>query len=194
MKPYFLSMTEDYVMVKMLVDLLHDLDSKDDAIRKEAFDNLLSQTEVPVDWFDDVFEILVSKLASPNSFQRNIGVMLLCNLAKSDYSGGLADAIGPCMSLLEDEKFITTRMAAQSVWKIGTARADLRPQIIDGLVAALNRSHLNPHPNLIRQDIVSSLMRLHSEAPECVDVEQIKAYISANCTVAEKKRLAALIP
>jgi hypothetical protein len=165
MKPYFLSMTEDCLLEKMLVDLLHDLDSKDDAIRKAAFDNLLAQTELPVDWFDDVFEMLANKLASPNSFQRNIGVMLLCNLAKSDYTGRLAEVINPCLALLEDEKFITSRMAAQSVWKIGTAQADLRPQIIEGLMAVLNRSHLNPHPNLIRQDIVSSLMRLHSEAP-----------------------------
>ncbi|MEM5769799.1 MAG: hypothetical protein AAGU32_16150 [Bacillota bacterium] len=181
-------------MEKTLDELLHDLDSKDDAIRKAAFDYLFTQTEMPVNWLDDVFETLACKLTSPNSFQRNIGVMLLSNLAKSDLSGRLAAVIGPCMALLEDEKFITTRMAAQSVWKIGAAQVDLRPQIVDGLMRTLNRSHMNPHPNLIRQDIVSSLMRLHSEAPNSVDIEQINKYIAANCAMPEKKRLMALMP
>jgi hypothetical protein len=181
-------------MTESLAQLLRDLESKDDGVRKAAFDELLAQAEQPVDWFDDAFDALADKLGSGNSFQRNIGVMLLSGLAKSDSAGRLASVADRCLALLEDEKFITTRMAAQSVWKIGAAQPALRPRIVDGLMRALDRSRMNAHPNLIRQDIVAGLMRIHAAAPESVDLEQIRAYIASNCETAEKKRLLLLLP
>ena len=64
--------------------LLNNTESKDNKIRFAAFTKLLEITDTRVDWFSDVFDDLSNRLESDNSYQRSIGMMLLCNLAKSD--------------------------------------------------------------------------------------------------------------
>ena len=180
-------------MTENMADLILNLASKDDIIRKSAFDQLMSETEHTVDWFDEAFPILADKLESNNSFQRNIGVMLICNLAKSDRLGKTALIAKKCLALMDDEKFITTRMAAQSIWKIAVAQLAIRPIIKDGLMNALRCSHLNPHPNLIRLDIINSLLQIHAVDNACVDLADIVDYVTLNCEGTERKRLLSLV-
>ena len=176
-----------------ILGLLHDLESADGSVRKPAFDRLLVITDEPVDWFEDAFEALKTKLYSKNAFQRSIGVMLLSNLAKSDESGRLALCADRCFELLEDEKFMTARLTAQAIWKVAVAQPPLRAKVVDALMRALSNSNASPHPNLIRQDIVLSLVRVHLSAPEDVDLDVLKSCIASDSGEPETARLLKLL-
>lgn len=177
-----------------ILGLLHDLESVDGNVRKPAFDRLLAITDERVDWLEDVFEALKTKLYSKNAFQRSIGVMLLSNLAKSDVSGRLALCADRCLELLEDEKFMTARLTAQAIWKIAVAQPPLRAKVVDALMLALGNSNASPHPNLIRQDIVLSLVRVYSSAPKGVDMNGLKSCITSVSGEPETARLLKLLP
>ena len=181
-------------MNEEILELLRDLDSVDGNMRKPAFDRLIAITDEPVDWLEDVFEALKTKLYSKNAFQRSIGVMLLSNMAKSDKSDRLALCADRCFELLSDEKFMTARLTAQAVWKIAIARPSLRAKTVDALMHALGNSNASPHPNLIRQDIVLSLVRIHSSAPQDVDLDGLKSCITSVSGEPETTRPLKLLP
>lgn len=94
---------------------IENLDSTDDKIRLNALQNLLKVTESKVDWVYDVWDHLLEKLDNENSYQRSIGIMLLCNLAKSDVENHLADSLDRLFVHTKDEKFITSRQCIQNI-------------------------------------------------------------------------------
>jgi hypothetical protein len=79
--------------VKEQFDLLS---STDDTIRMGALQTILKLTDQKVDWIYEVWDELFTKLKSENSFQRSIGIMVICNLAKSDTQ----DRLNGCLNLL----------------------------------------------------------------------------------------------
>ncbi|MBN2737040.1 MAG: hypothetical protein JXR70_08680 [Spirochaetales bacterium] len=97
-----------------IAELLIQTQSIDNKIRINALNSLLRITEEPVDWFRDVRNDLSQRLKSENSFQRSIGMMLLCNLAKSDIKS-FDNFIPNLLELINDEKFITRRQTIQNI-------------------------------------------------------------------------------
>lgn len=77
-------------MDKKINALVEDLASTNDEIRMNALQSLLKVTESKVNWVYEVWDLLLGKLDHENSYQRSIGVMLLCNLAKSDSENRIA--------------------------------------------------------------------------------------------------------
>jgi len=81
--------------------------SKDDKERLKALNQLLEITENKVDWFEEKHDELAEKLNNENSYQRSIGIMLLCNLAKSDENDKILSILPEIIAHTRDEKFVT---------------------------------------------------------------------------------------
>ena len=113
--------------------IFQDLGSTDDKIRSDALQLILNITENKVDWIYDVWEDLLDKLGNENSYQRSIGIMLLCNLAKSDTQNRISACLNRILKYTRDDKFITSRQCIQNVWKIAAACEGTKEIIVDHL-------------------------------------------------------------
>lgn len=155
-------------MEEKIQRLVAALEDKDNTARYEAFTQLLTITEEPVSWSYEAWDTLAAKLGSDNSYQRSIGMSLLCNLSHSDPEKRLNALIGKLLALTEDEKFITRRQTLQSIWKIAWFNPTLRPVVVQKLQQRFADCIDEEHPNLLRRDIVQSLLTLaeltHNEA------------------------------
>jgi hypothetical protein len=140
--------------IKMLMEKLR---LKDDAERYHALQEILALTEKKVDWFAQYKDELLAKLTDQNSYQRSIGLMLLCNLAKNDQNNEFKAILQALHPLLNDEKFITQRQYIQNVWKIAIVNSIYEKIIITQLAEEFQTCLTKKHHNLLRMDITASL-------------------------------------
>lgn len=143
-------------MSQKLENLLIDVSSKDDKIRMRALQKLLKITDEKVDWPEEHYSELTKKIKHENSFQRSIGMMLFCNLAKSDVKR-VRKILPEVLKLIDDEKFVTSRQTIQNLWKIAVSDTKAYSQIDQKLTKKYKTCTKENHPNLIRQDIVKTL-------------------------------------
>jgi len=114
--------------------LVEWLSEKDDTIRYHSL-LLLQQRSL---YFDDVYPFwntFRKKLKSENSFQRNIGLILISANAKWDKDKRLDDTIDEYLSLLNDGKPITVRYCIQSLRDIVPFSKHLHHKIADKIMA-----------------------------------------------------------
>lgn len=112
--------------------LVEWLGEKEDKIRYPSLLILQSRSRIK----DDVYpyrETFREKLKSDNSFQRNIGLILLAENARWD-DGWLDGVIGEYLALVNDEKPITARYCVQYLQKIVPYKPDLHAAIAKALM------------------------------------------------------------
>lgn len=143
--------------VKTLVEMLS---LNDDTARYSAFQEMLKITENKVDWFNQYKKVFVDKLSDENSFQRSIGTMLLCNLAKNDKVHEFVGILDRLMAIIDDEKFITQRQYLQNIWKVAIIEKEYRDRIVRQLVKEFKNCTAKKHYNLLRLDIFSSMIQI----------------------------------
>ncbi len=141
--------------------LFEDLFSKNEKIRFNALTSLISITENVVDWFENEYNELLSMLSDGNSYHRSTGIMLLCNLAKSDKNNLLQHDLVKILKHTQDEKFITSRQCIQNIWKIAIAHKVNQNIIVNHLKTRFVNCQAEKHYNLIRQDIIQSLSEIN---------------------------------
>jgi hypothetical protein len=174
--------------------LINDLGSADDKVRKSALDTLMALTEERVDWAYEYLDVLKTKFHSSNSFQRNIGAMMIANLAKSDTQGKFAELTDMFVTQMNDEKFITARITLQAAWKFAVASEAYAKVIASGLVDTLRHNrHLSTHGNLIRLDAANSLHEIIRNYPDAVDSEAAQEVIREGCDAKEAMKLLPLL-
>jgi hypothetical protein len=148
-------------MDRAVKEQFNQLSSTDDTIRIGALQTILKLTDQKVEWIYEVWDELFEKLKSENSFQRSIGVMVICNLAKSDTQ----DRLNGCLDLLlahtRDEKFITSRQCIQNVWKVAATGRQARDKVLDHLEERFRGCANEKHYNLIRADIMYSIKSIY---------------------------------
>ncbi len=154
-------------------NLMNNLSSADDSIRYPAFQTLQKITEQRVEWFDEYKHELLSKLSSKNSFQRNIGIVLLCNLAKNDTNDTYNTILDVLMPHIDDEKFVTQRQYLQHIWKVAIVKEKYEQRIIKQLQTEFKACIHKDHYNLLRADILVSLANIM----KATDRESIKTII-----------------
>lgn len=145
--------------------LMEMLSLKDDTARYGAFQELLKITNTPVAWFDQYRAILIEKLSDENSYQRSIGLMLLCNLAKSDTYHEYRQIVDLLMPLINDEKFITERQYLQNIWKVAIVNEEYQRRIVPQLEKEFYACLSKKHFNLLRQDIIESMIKILEKIP-----------------------------
>jgi len=146
---------------------VNNLDSKDDKIRMDALKNMLVLTEKPVDWAYEVWDKMLEKLDHPNSYQRTIGIKMLCSLANSDPENRMAESLDTILAHTKDEKFITSRQCLQSIWQAAGGGSTVnREKIIAHLASRYRECTTEKHYNLLRLDIIQSLCNLQQQQPD----------------------------
>jgi hypothetical protein len=140
--------------------LFSDLNSKEDDIRFNALTTLKEMSKEKVAWFENKYQELINKLNDENSFQRSIGIILLCDFAKSDDNQLLKKDLTKILKHIQDEKFITSRQCIQNIWKIAIYETDTRPIIEKALVKCFSQCDSINHGNLLRQDIIRALWEI----------------------------------
>lgn len=148
-------------MDKFVRESLVNLSSTDDKIRLEALQTILKTTDDKVDWVYDVWDDLVAKLENENSYQRSIGIMVLCNLAKSDTENRIQTILVRLLAHTRDEKFITSRQCILNVWKLALTGSRTKEIILAHLEKQFEDCTGDKHYNLIRQDIIQSMRLLY---------------------------------
>ena len=142
---------------------IEELASTDDKTRLDALQTLLKLTETKVNWVYEVWDHLLEKLENENSYQRSIGILLLCNLAKSDTEDRLSTALDRLLIHTRDEKFITSRQCIQNIWKAGATNKANREKVLKHLEKRFTECVNEQHYNLLRQDIIQSMVLLNNE-------------------------------
>jgi hypothetical protein len=153
-------------MNEQLKIIFADLASSDDGTRMSALKTVLALTEQPVEWVYEVWDDLLQRLQHENSYQRTIAVKVLCRLAKSDHENRLAASLDHLLAHTRDEKFITSRQCIQALWEVAVANLSLRERVVAHLEQRFADTAGDAHPNLIRQDVVQSLKRIHDESKD----------------------------
>jgi hypothetical protein len=146
-----------------LKECFDNLRSTDDKIRLNALQTVLRLTDDKVDWVYEVWDDLIEKLDDENSYQRSIGILVLCNLAKSDTQNCLDGSIDRLLAHTHDDKFITSRQCIQNIWKAATTSEQTREKVLNHLENRYSECIEEKHYNLIRQDILQSIIFLYEE-------------------------------
>lgn len=97
--------------IRFLVDTLIETE---DAVRYSAFLLLQDNSRLLPNVYEH-WDTLEAKLASDNSYQRSLGLMLIAENVRWDKKGKFVSAINKYLTCCTDEKFITARQAIQSL-------------------------------------------------------------------------------
>jgi hypothetical protein len=180
-------------MDKIIQKHIEELSSTDDKIRLDALQSTLKLTESKVDWVYEVWDHLLTKLDSENSYQRSIGIMLLCNLAKSDVENRLAVSLARLLVHTKDEKFVTSRQCIQNIWKIAAANKSNREKVLKYLEKQFVECVGEKHHNLLRRDIIQSMMSLHRAEKDDALLTRAQALIGKEQEPKYRKQYEALL-
>jgi hypothetical protein len=180
-------------MNKNIQKHIENLTSTDDKVRLEALQNLLKLTESKVDWIYEVWDLLLEKLDHENSYQRSIGIMLLCNLAKSDVENRLDVSLGHLLAHTKDEKFITSRQCLRNIWKAAAANKLNREKVLKHLEKRFLECVHEKHYNLLRQDIIQSMTSLYAKEGDDRLLTGIQTLIAKEKEMKYRKQYEALL-
>ena len=180
-------------MNKNIQKHIEELSSTDDKIRLEALQATLKLTESKVDWVYEVWDLLLEKLNHENSYQRSIGIMLLCNLAKSDTEDHLRFVLDRLLAHTNDEKFITSRQCIQNIWKVAAANKSNRDKVLKHLEKRFIDCTDEKHYNLLRQDIIQSMVLLSKHEKDDKLLSRVQALITKETETKYRKKYEALL-
>lgn len=172
---------------------IDELASANDQIRLNALQTLLKLTESKVDWVYDVWDLMLEKLNHENSYQRSIGILLLCNLAKSDTEDRLRSALERLLVHTKDEKFITSRQCIQNIWKTAATNKNNREKVVKHLEKRFVGCADEKHYNLLRQDIIQSLVSLSNLEGHDGLLPNIQMLIAKESDAKNRKKYEALL-
>jgi hypothetical protein len=180
-------------MNKIIKKYIEDLGSTDDKIRLNALQFLLKETESKVDWVYEVWDHLLEKLESENSYQRSIGILMLCNLAKSDTEDRLSSVLDRLLVHTEDEKFITSRQCIQNIWKVAATTEINRENVLKHLEQRFVECADEKHSNLLRQDIIQSMISLNTVERNPGLLTRIQTLTAKETEMKNRKKYEALL-
>lgn len=180
-------------MNKIIKKHVEELGSTDDKIRLNALQALLKETETKVDWVYEVWDQMLEKLEDGNSYQRSIGVMMLCNLAKSDTEDRLGSVLDRLLIHTRDEKFITSRQCIQNIWKVATTNRTNREKVLQHLEKRFVECADEKHYNLLRQDAIQTMISLDKFDGKDGLLTRIQALITKESDAKSRKKYEALL-
>ncbi len=156
-----------------LEELVGLLSEKDDKLRYPALLLLQSRSES----FDDVypyFDVFTGKLKSDNSFQRNIGLIMMAANARWDTHNKLDSSLDDYLGCVDDEKPITVRMGIQALENVVPYKPGLLERIARRLMQVDIGAQRSTMQKLILLDILHVLIKIRRIKPS----DDIDAYIS----------------
>ena len=173
---------------------MEQLKSKSDDERYSAFQEMLKITDEKVTWFNQYKDELIRKLRDDNSYQRSIGTMLLCNLAKNDTAKkDYKEILKDLLPIIDDEKFITQRQYIQNIWKVAIVDKEYRETIVKQLEEEFSKCIRKKHYNLLRSDIITSLVNIMNDGNDTGIKEMVERLIASENDPKSKKKYQSII-
>jgi hypothetical protein len=171
---------------------LDNLRSDDRVLQNEAFTNMLSATDKPVDWAYEVWDEMVEGLRHKDNHVRAISAQVLCNLAKSDPEQRMRKDFDALFAVTKDERFVTARHCMQALWKVGAAGKQQRVMLLTALEGRFNECITEKNATLIRYDIIQSLRNVYSKAKDDEVKEKALALIATEQDIKYRNKYASL--
>jgi hypothetical protein len=140
--------------------------SDDRELQNKAFNDILTETDQPVDWAYQVWGDTLSNLNHKDNHNRAIAAQVICNLAKSDPEGRILKDFEALLLVTKDERFVTARHCLQSIWKIGVAGKQQQKIVVDGLAKRFMECISEKNYTLIRYDILQSLRNVYDQVKD----------------------------
>ena len=153
----------------------------------------MKETETKVEWVYEVWDHLLEKLEDENSYQRSIDILMLCNLAKSDSEDRLKSVLDHLLVHTRDEKFITSRQCIQNIWKAGATNKANNEKVLEHLEKRFVECADEKHYNLLRRDIIQSMVSLHQHQGNNGLLTRAQALIAKEPDVKNRKKYEALL-
>ncbi len=147
-----------------IAQLVKWLSLKDDAVRYQALLLLKHRSMAHNDVYP-YWAVFRDKLASANSYQRSIGLMLMAENAKWDEQNRMAEAIDAYLDVLHDVKPITVRQSIQSLHQIVPHAPALAGKITDALISLDLSAVRATMRKSILLDILNVLLLIRRGAP-----------------------------
>ena len=157
--------------------LVDSLARKEDDPRYRALLLLQSRSAATPDVYR-YWDVFRGKLASDNSYQRSIGMLLLAANARWDEGGRCAEALDDMAKLLADEKPVTIRQCVGALEVIALAVPEVREKICARLMATDLSVIREMMRKLVLKDIVHALTALKS----VYSTPETEAYIACAST------------
>ncbi len=140
--------------VGLLVEWLSD---KDDKLRYPSFLTLQHRAK-DSDELYRYWDLFREKLKSANSYQRDIGLIMLASNVKWDKDGRFDDCFDDFCALLNDEKPITVRQCIQAFAQIVPYKPELSMKIAKKLMAVDIMTARETMRKLFLLDIINILL------------------------------------
>jgi len=140
---------------------LANLWSDDKVLQNGAFLAIIAETDQPVDWAYDVWDVMLRNLSHPDNHYRAIASQVLCNLAKSDPQNRIVADFEALLQVTRDERFVTARHCLLALWKVGAAGRLQQQLVVDGLALRFQECETEKNSTLIRYDIIQGLRKLY---------------------------------
>lgn len=157
--------------IRELVNLLAE---KNDKIRYPAFLILQERSFAGADVYP-YWDIFREKLRSDNSYQRNIGCIMIAVNTRWDESGRMEDVINDYLELIEDEKPITARQCIQSLSYI----LPYKPMLCRTIAEKLISVDLNQVKDTMKKLILTDIIQILAIIRETQATKEIDEYILA---------------
>lgn len=153
------------------------LSEKDDALRYQAFLLLKYRSQYSEDVYP-FWDVFHHKLASDNSYQRSIGLMLLADNVRWDKDNRIDSAVEDYLQILHDEKPITVRQCIQSLEILLNYKPHLQEIITDRLIEINLLEIKETMRKLVLMDILNVLIISSKKKASCA----IENYITLALT------------
>jgi len=157
-------------MNKAIQSNIANIRSQDKDLQNQAFTDLLTATDKPVDWAYEAWDELLDGLTHNENHVRAISAQVLCNLAKSDPMNRMLKDFDKLLAVTKDERFVTARHCLQSLWKVGVAGKKQQRVYMQGLERRFQECITEKNCTLIRYDILQSFRNVYDMVKE----EEIK--------------------
>jgi len=171
-----------------LPKIVERLSEKNDKVRYKAL-LLLQKRSACCDDVYPFWDVFRSKLKHENSYQRNIGVMLIAENAKWDTENRMDGTIDEYLTVLNDEKPITVRQCIQALEKIVPYKNHLCPKIADSLMSINILAVKETMRKLILFDILNILVLIRKYQPADASDEYIINALSGEVLDKKVKKL-----
>jgi len=151
--------------------LIKWLNQKENTIRYYSLLLLQHRSKLHGDIYP-YWDVFLEKLNSDNSYQRNIGLILMAENARWDQYGKLDKDINLYLSFCDDEKPITVRQCVQSLSLIVEHKQNLRTRILDKLISMDIMRRKETQRKILLMDILKVLVEIQKQTPN----EEIEKY------------------
>jgi hypothetical protein len=155
--------------IKYLVSLLTE---KDDTLRYKCYLLLQSRSQKQADVYP-YWDTFAEKLGSDNSYQRNIGLVMISENVRWDEQKKFNAVTDLYLTLCDDEKPVTVRQCIQSLCRVVQANHDCIPKVVDKLISIDILQRKETQQKLVLTDILTVFLEIQKIQPE----ERISRYI-----------------